>query len=70
MAKGLSLDKQDVIDECAGITFYDEARNQEFNDLSKEGNVKEIAQMAADFWVEKGYMKSGDVDGFFAYLQK
>ncbi|MCM1124852.1 MAG: ABC transporter substrate-binding protein [Lachnospiraceae bacterium] len=70
MAKGLSLDKQDVMDECAGITFYDEAMNKEFNDLGKEGNVKEIAQMAADFWVEKGYMKSADVEGFFAYLQK
>ena len=70
MAKGLSLDKQDVMDECAGITFYDEAMNKEFNDLSKEGNVKDIAKMASDFWVEKGYMKSGDVEGFFAYLQK
>lgn len=70
MAKGLSLDKQDVMDECAGITFYDEAMNKEFNDLSKEANVKDIAKMAADFWVEKGYMKSGDVEEFFAYLQK
>ena len=70
MAKGLSLDKQDVMDECAGITFYNEAMNKEFNDLSKEGNVKDIAKMASDFWVEKGYMKSGDVEGFFAYLQK
>lgn len=70
MAKGLSLDKQDVMDECAGITFYDEAMNKEFNDLSKEGNIKDIAKLAADFWVEKGYMKSGDVEEFFAYLQK
>ncbi|MDO4304036.1 MAG: ABC transporter substrate-binding protein [Bacillota bacterium] len=70
MAKGLSLDKQDVIDECAGITFYDEAMNKEFNDLSKEGNIKEIAQMAADFWVEKGYMESSNVNGFFAYIEK
>ena len=70
MAAGLDLSKEDVIAECAGITFYDEAMNKEFNDLSKEGNVKEIAQMAADFWVEKGYMKSNNVDGFFAYLEK
>ena len=70
MAKGLDLSVEDVKAECAGITFYDEAMNNEFNDLSKEGNVMEIAQMAADFWVEKGYMQSNDVSGFFAYLQK
>ncbi len=70
MAKGLDLSVEDVKAECAGITFYDEAMNKEFNDLSKEGNVMDIAQMAADFWVEKGYMKSGDVSGFFAYLNK
>ena len=59
-----------MIGECSGITFYDEAMNKEFNDLGKEGNVKDIAQMAADFWVEKGYMKSNDVEGFFAYINK
>lgn len=68
MAKGLDLSTEDVIAECAGISFYDEQMNKEFNDLSKEGNVKEIAQMAADFWVEKGYMKSNDIEGFFAYI--
>lgn len=68
MAAGLSLSAEDVKGECEGITFYDEAMNKEFNDTAKEGNVKEIAQMAADFWVEKGYMKSNDVEGFFAYL--
>lgn len=70
MAKGLDLTVEDVKAECEGITFYDEAMNKEFNDLSKPENVKEIAQMAADFWVEKGYMKSNNVDGFFAYLEK
>lgn len=70
MAKGLDLSVEDVKAECEGITFYDEAMNKEFNDLTKEGNVKEIAQMAADFWVEKGYMSSNNVDGFFAYLEK
>ena len=69
MAEGLDLDTADVKDECAGITFYDEAMNREFNDLSTEENVKEIAQLAADFWVEKGYMKSGSIDGFFDYIQ-
>lgn len=70
MAKGLDLSTEDVTSECSGITFYDEAMNKEFNDLSKEGNIKEIAQMAADFWVEKGYMKSNNIDGFFAYINK
>lgn len=69
MADGLGLDVQDVIDECAGITFYGEEENKAFNDLTSEENVMDIAQMAADFWVEKGYMKSNDVSGFFAYLQ-
>lgn len=70
MAKGLDLTKEDVMDECSGITFYDEAMNREFNDLSKKDNIKDIAQMAADFWVEKGYMKSNDIEGFFAYINK
>lgn len=70
MAKGLDLSVEDVKAECAGITFYDEAMNNEFNDLNKEGNILEIAQMAADFWVEKGYMNSNNVDGFFAYIMK
>ncbi len=70
MAKGLDLSVEDVKAECEGITFYDEAMNKEFNDLTKEGNVLEIAQMAADFWVEKGYMKSNSVDGFFDYIMK
>lgn len=69
MAKGLDLDTEDVKDECAGITFYNEAMNKEFNDLGTDENVKEIAQLAADFWVEKGYMKSGDIDGFFDYIR-
>ena len=70
MAKGLDLSVEDVKAECAGITFYGEAENKEFNDLSTEENVMDIAQMAADFWVEKGYIKSNDVSGFFEYITK
>ena len=57
MAKGLELDTADVMDECSGITFYDKSMNEEFNNTDKEQNVYEIAMMAANFWVEKGYMK-------------
>lgn len=70
MAEGLELSVDDVKAECAGITFYGEAENKEFNDLSKDENVMDIAQMAADFWVEKGYMESNDVSGFFEYINK
>lgn len=70
MAEGLGLEVQDVKDECAGISFYGEAENKAFNDLTSKENVKEIAEMASDFWVEKGYMKSNDVSGFFDYLSK
>jgi len=70
MAKGLGLTVEDIEAECAGITFYGEAENKEFNDLSKDENVMDIAQMAADFWVEKGYMESNDVSGFFEYISK
>lgn len=70
MAEGLSLDVEDVKAECAGITFYGEAENAEFNDLSTEKNVEDIAKMAADFWIEKGYMKSSDLSGFFALIEK
>jgi NitT/TauT family transport system substrate-binding protein len=68
MAAGLDLETEEVMDECAGITFYDAAMNEAFNDTATEQNVYEIACMAADFWVQKGYMKSADVSGFFPTL--
>ena len=68
MAVGLDLETEEVMDECAGITFYDAAMNEAFNDTATEQNVYEIACMAADFWVQKGYMKSADVSGFFPTL--
>ena len=68
MAAGLDLETEEVMDECAGITFYDAAMNEAFNDTATEQNVYEIACMAADFWVQKGYMKSADVFGFFPTL--
>ena len=68
MAEGLDLDVQDVMDECSGITFYDKAMNEAFNDTTQEDNVYDIAKMAASFWVEKGYMKTDNIDGFFPTL--
>ena len=68
MAAGLDLETEEVMDECAGITFYNAAMNEAFNDTATEQNVYEIACMAADFWVQKGYMKSADVSGFFPTL--
>ena len=68
MAAGLDLEAEEVMDECAGITFYNAAMNEAFNDTATEQNVYEIACMAADFWVQKGYMKSADVSGFFPTL--
>ena len=68
MAAGLDLETEEVMDECAGITFYDAAMNEAFNDTATDQNVYEIACMAADFWVQKGYMKSADVSGFFPTL--
>ncbi len=65
MAEGLELEPEEVKEECAGITFYDKAMNESFNDRSASQNVVEIADMAADFWVEKGYMDSKDLSGFF-----
>ncbi|MBQ6365583.1 MAG: ABC transporter substrate-binding protein [Oscillospiraceae bacterium] len=68
MAAGLDLETEEVMEECAGITFFDDAMNQEFNDLNTEDNVYDIALMAANFWVEKGYMKSTELSGFFPTL--
>lgn len=68
MAKGLDLSVEDVKAECAGITFYGREENAEFNDLSKEENVVDIANMAAGFWVEKGIMENDDLTGFFPTL--
>ncbi|MCR5790994.1 MAG: taurine ABC transporter substrate-binding protein, partial [Lachnospiraceae bacterium] len=69
MAEGLDLEPDEVKEECAGITFYDKAMNEAFNDTKASQNVTEIADMAAQFWVEKGYMDSKDLTGFFPTLQ-
>ncbi|HBN56105.1 MAG TPA: taurine ABC transporter substrate-binding protein [Lachnospiraceae bacterium] len=69
MAKGLDLEVEDVKAECSGITFYGREENAAFNDLSTEDNVKDIAQMAAGFWVEKGLMENDDLTGFFPTLE-
>ena len=69
MAVGLDLDTEEVMEECEGITYYDREANEEFNDLSTEENVKDIAEMAAGFWVEKGLMDTDDLDGFFPTLE-
>ena len=63
--QALDITPEEVAEECAGITFYDRAMNESFNDTSKPENVKEIAEMAAGFWVDKGYMTSKELDGFF-----
>lgn len=70
MAKGLDLEAEEVQEECAGITFYDKAMNDAFADTSKEGNVMEVAQSMAKFWMDKGEMTSDDVTGFFPTLAK
>ena len=68
MAAGLDLEAEEVMDECAGITFYNAEMNDAFNNLETEDNIYDIAQLAANFWVEKGYMKSTDLKGFFPTL--
>ncbi len=69
MAEGLGLETQEVMDECSGITFYDKAMNEAFNDTSAEDNIFDIATMATNFWLEKGYMEKGDLSGFFPTLE-
>ncbi len=69
MAEGLDLETEEVKEECAGITFYDKEMNEAFNDKKSPQNVVEIADMAAEFWVEKGYMDSKDLTGFFPTLE-
>ena len=68
MAAGLDLEAEEVMDECTGITFYNAEMNEAFNNLDTEDNIYDIAQLAANFWVEKGYMKSTDLKGFFPTL--
>ena len=69
MAKGLDLAPEEVKEECEGITFYDEKMNEEFADTSKKGNVVETAKSMAEFWKEKGEMKSTDIKGFFPAIE-
>ncbi|MCI2106385.1 MAG: ABC transporter substrate-binding protein [Intestinimonas sp.] len=68
MADGLDLDLQDVKDSCEGITFYGQDKNAEFADLTTEQNVMDVANQAASFWLERGYMKSNDLSGFFPMI--
>ena len=70
MANGLELSVEDVKAECEGITFYGEEENKAFNDLDTEENVVDIANMCTEFWLEKGYMESDDISGFFSYISK
>lgn len=70
MANGLELSVEDVKAECEGITFYGEEENKAFNDLNTEENVVDIANMCTEFWLEKGYMESDDISGFFSYISK
>lgn len=65
MAKGLSLEAEEVKDECAGITFLGREENKTFNDQSTEDNVYDVADKAAGFWFEKKLIPSEDVSGFF-----
>ncbi len=70
MAAGLDLEAEEVKEECAGITFYDKAMNEEFADTSKEGNVFETAKSMAAFWKEKGEMDAEEdaIKAFFPTL--
>ena len=36
---------------------------------AEKENVKEIADLAAGFWVEKGYMDNPDLSGFFPMIK-
>lgn len=65
MAEGLSLTEEEVQAECAGITFLGREENAEFNSEETEENVYDIADLAANFWLEKGLIDSADLSGFF-----
>lgn len=70
MAKGLGLDIEDIKAECAGVTFYDRAMNAEFIKDSTDFNVMQVADKAAAFWLERGYIDKDDLSGFFAATPK
>lgn len=66
MAEGLDLDVEEVTESCGGVTFYDRAMNTEFVKESTEFNVMDVADTAAAFWLERGYIDNTDLSGFFA----
>ncbi len=66
MANGLGLDIEEVKDSCSGVTYYDRDMNTEFVSPDTEFNVMDVANEAAAFWLERGYIKNGDLSGFFA----
>ncbi len=70
MAKGLDLDVEEVKESCGGVTYYDRSMNAEFVKDSTDFNVMDVADTAAAFWLERGYIDNDDLSGFFAGTPK
>lgn len=57
MADGLAITKDDVASMVTGVTFYGKDENAALFDETKEGNLYDVADRAASFWLDRGIIE-------------
>ena len=71
MASGCEeVTAEDVASDVQGLEFYGREENQKLNTAGEEGNIFDISQEMADFWMEKGECETDDLTAFFSLVQE
>ena len=71
MASGFEeVTAEDVASDVQGLEFYGREENQKLNTAGEEGNIFDISQEMADFWMEKGECETDDLTAFFSLVQE
>lgn len=71
MASGFEeVTAEDVASDVQGLEFYGREENQKLNTSGEEGNIFDISQKMADFWMEKGECETDDLTEFFSLVQE
>ena len=71
MASGFEeVSAEDVASDVQGLKFYGREENQKLNTAGEEGNIFDISQKMADFWMEKGECETNDLTAFFSLVQE
>ena len=71
MASGFEeVTAEDVASDVQGLEFYGREENKKLNTAGEEGNIFDISQEMADFWMEKGECETDDLTAFFSLVQE